>query len=83
MEPQKVCKCRTPKETEQHLCATCGGKVLPPFKFDTNAVIFMIYLLYKANMVSRHNVAQFFKVVKDPAPSDIIEWLVEESKRAA
>jgi hypothetical protein len=52
------------------------------FKFDTNAVMFMIYLLWKCNMLTRHNLKAILEEVKKPAPEDVIKYLVQEAGRA-
>ena len=53
-----------------------------PFTFDTNSVIFMMYLLYKSNILTRHHLRAMMKVVQAPIPGDIIRYIVEEAGRA-
>jgi Ca2+-binding EF-hand superfamily protein len=48
------------------------------FKFDTNTVTFLIYLLYKSNIITRNHMKQMFKTIQEKAPEDIMKYLVEE-----
>lgn len=52
------------------------------FKFDVNTVIFMMYLLYKCNMLSRLNIRQMFGIIKAKIPLDLMKYLVEEEQKS-
>lgn len=53
------------------------------FKFDTNTVIYIIYLMYKNNMITRRHIKDLFAIVKQDVPSDVTKWLVEEASKSA
>lgn len=52
------------------------------FDFDVNAVMFMIYLMYKCNMMTRHNLQMMMKVIKATGELDIVKFIAEESGKA-
>lgn len=51
------------------------------FKFDTNTVIYILYILYKTNMLTRGHLKQIFQVIKNKAPDDIMKFLVGEVEK--
>ncbi len=57
--------------------------VKPPKKdrFDVTTVLFFVYLLYKCNMLTRHNIRQMFKIIKGETPDDVAKYLAEEEKK--
>lgn len=56
--------------------------VAKPDKFDINTVVFILYLLYKDNILTRHHLRHMFKIIKEDAPGDIMRYLVEEERKA-
>jgi len=52
------------------------------FKFDPNTIFFLLYMLYKCNILTRHHLRTMTKIIKDPIPGDIVKFLVEEAGRA-
>jgi len=52
------------------------------FKFDTNTVVYVLYLLYKRNLITRHDLRGMFKIIKEPLPIDVTKYLVEEERKA-
>ncbi len=53
-----------------------------PEKFNTNTVVFILYLFYKCNLITRHHLRTMFKIIKEEAPGDIMKFLVEEERKA-
>ena len=52
-------------------------------KYDAMTVLYLIYLLYKANILSRHNLKQMSKIIKDtPEDLDFAKAIVEEANKA-
>lgn len=52
------------------------------FTFDQNTVMFTIYLLYKANMITRNHLSHMLKIIKETKPElNIAEYLVKEAAR--
>ena len=52
------------------------------FKFDRNTVVFVLYLLYKSNMITRYNIRNFLKIINEPLPADVLGYLVAEERKA-
>jgi len=54
-----------------------------PFIFDVNSVIFFMYLMYKRNLLTRHDIRSMFKIIKQPLPEngDLMKYLVDEEKK--
>lgn len=75
-----------PRDKMVPICAesftTKAEKKVDPFKFDVNSVVFMMYMLYKCNTLTRHHIRHMLKIIKDEAPGDIMKYLVEEAARA-
>jgi Ca2+-binding EF-hand superfamily protein len=53
------------------------------FKFDVNTVMYVLYLFYKENLLTRKHLKDMFKIVKGELPKDVIKYLVEEGEKAA
>ena len=52
-----------------------------PARLDVPTVMFILYLMYKNNMITRDNLRQMLDSLKKPAPDDVISWLVIEAAR--
>ena len=52
------------------------------FKFDANAVMFILYLLYKDNIITRHHLKNMLKIIKEPIPNNVIKYIAEEAGKA-
>lgn len=49
------------------------------FTFDQNTVMFQLYLMYKANLITRNHLAHFMRVIKETDPKlNVMEYLVKE-----
>jgi len=55
---------------------------IEPFTFDTNAVMFVLYLFYKSNIITRHHLRSMMKTIKEPLPEDVIKFIAQEAKKA-
>ncbi len=53
-----------------------------PFTFDANAVMFVLYLLYNANILTRHHLRTMLKIIKAPLPEDEIKFIAEQAEKA-
>lgn len=51
------------------------------FAFDKGAVLYLIYLLYRKNIIARNNLRELLEEVQQPVPANLTEWLVKESMR--
>ena len=49
------------------------------FKFDTNTLLALLYMLYKTNMISRNNLKQMLAEIKKEWPEDVATFLVREA----
>lgn len=48
------------------------------------AALYSIYILYKANMLSRSNVREIIEILNQPAPKDgVAKYLVNEAAKAS
>ena len=54
-------------------------QVIPEFKFDTNTILALLYLMYKTNNITRRQVKDILAEVKKEWPKDMAKWLVSES----
>lgn len=50
-------------------------------KVDEETVLYVVYLLYKANMLARNNLREIVKVVGQPVPEKLVGWLVKEAAK--
>ena len=48
---------------------------------NIQTVKYMIYLMYKSNLLARNNLKELLKVISEPAPDDISAYIVKESYR--
>jgi hypothetical protein len=49
--------------------------------FDVNTVIFMLYLRYRNNEITRRNLKQMFDIINSKHPENIAKFLVEEAAK--
>lgn len=52
------------------------------FVFDANAVMYTLYLLFKCNIITRHNLKNMLKLIKESTTEDIIKFIAQEAARA-
>lgn len=50
-------------------------------KIDSNTVMYMIYVLYRANILTRYNLGHIFEAIKKDMPENITQYLVNEEAR--
>lgn len=49
------------------------------FNFDNNTVMFLLYLMFKANLVTRQNMSHIIKIIKETKPDlDVNEFIIKE-----
>ena len=48
---------------------------------SSKTVMYVLYILYKSNMISRNNLSTMFDAIKGKQPEDITKYLVEEEAR--
>ena len=53
-------------------------------KFEPNkdTIVFLLYLFYKCNIITRHHIRTMFKIIDGELPGDIVKYLVEEERKA-
>jgi len=49
---------------------------------DKDTVIYLVYLLFKTNMIARNNLRNMIDQISKPLPDDVLKWLVNEAARA-
>jgi hypothetical protein len=55
--------------------------VTPTLAFNKDTVLYILYLQYKANMITRQHLKTYFAIINGKHPEDIAKWLVGESAR--
>lgn len=74
-----------PEEVKQETPITVPEENKPQpttFKFDVNTVVFLLYLMYRENLLTRKHLRDMFVIIKQPLPSeDLIKWLVDEGQK--
>ena len=50
--------------------------------FSKDTLMYMLYLLFKANMLSRVNLKQIFRMINQEMPKDVVKFLLEEAAKA-
>ena len=49
---------------------------------DKDTVVYLIYLLFKTNMIARNNLRNMIDQISKPLPDDVLKWLVNEAAKA-
>jgi hypothetical protein len=54
-------------------------------KFEPNkdTIVYLMYLLYKSNLITRLNIRHMFKIIDEEIPGDVLAYLVTEERKAA
>jgi hypothetical protein len=50
--------------------------------FSKDTVFYILYLMYKSNMISRVNLKQMFGLIDQKLPENVVKYLLEEAARA-
>lgn len=50
-------------------------------KVSGKTVMYLLYLMYKANILPRNHLTMLFKAIKEQEPEDITKFLVEEERK--
>lgn len=48
---------------------------------SSKTVMYILYILYKSNIITRYNLNRIFKEIKAELPEDITKYLVEEEAK--
>lgn len=56
-------------------------KEVVEFKIDSNTALYIVYLLYKTNIISNRRLKDMLAEVKKPMPSDVAKYLVKEAAK--
>lgn len=51
------------------------------FTFNKNTVLYLLYLQYKNNMITRSHLKNMFKIINAEHPSNLAKWLVDEAAK--
>lgn len=51
-------------------------------KFNADTIMYMLYLMYTANLLTRLHLKHMMKIIKDTPPTDIARYLVEEAAKS-
>lgn len=54
------------------------GEVLD---IDKDTVVYLIFLLYKTNMIARNNLRNMIDQISKPLPDNVLKWLVNEAAK--
>lgn len=57
-------------------------KVTPGVTPANNAILMMLYLLYKTNILTRRHVKSILKIIQQEWPKDLAAYLQEEAAKA-
>ena len=68
-------------ETETSKQAETLLRSIPQDKLNMTTVKYLIYLLYKSNMLARNNLREMLKIIVEDNTINFAEYLVTESKR--
>jgi hypothetical protein len=49
---------------------------------DKDTVVYLVYLLYKTNMIARNNLRNMLDEISKPLPTNVLKWLVNEAAKA-
>ena len=49
---------------------------------DKDTVVYLVYLLYKTNMIARNNLRNIIDQISKPLPDNVLKWLVNEAAKA-
>jgi hypothetical protein len=80
-ETQKIDSTSEESMKKQESVSTTSNTTSPD-KISGKTVMYLIYLLYKENLLTRDNLGHIFKIVKDvKEPEDITKYLVEEEAK--
>lgn len=52
-------------------------------KVEPSVLLLVIYVMYKGNMLSRHNLKEMLDLIGKPFPDDVAGYLVTEAKKAS
>lgn len=86
VEPTVVTKAAM-SETEELIknqedAAKLEVRVVPPVQsYDKETIKYIVYLLYKSNMIARNNLREVLQIIESPTPEKLLEYLVIESKK--
>ena len=50
-------------------------------KVDSHTFMYTLYILFKANLITRYNLTKIFEEIKKDVPTDITQYLVNEEAR--
>ena len=50
-------------------------------KISSETFMYVLYVLYRANILTRYNLGHIFEAIKKDQPEDITKFLVEEEAR--
>jgi len=53
-------------------------KKMTEVKKEPSITVLILYILYKANILTRLHLKHIFKIIKDPMPENLTDYLVEE-----
>ena len=57
-------------------------KIDEALSVDKDTVVYLIYLLFKTNMIARNNLRNMIDQISKPLPDDVLKWLVNEAAKA-
>lgn len=49
---------------------------------NVDTILFLLYMFYKCNVLTRHHLKRMLQIIKDKQPEDIAKFLVEEVGKA-
>lgn len=50
-------------------------------KISKDTLMYMLYLLFKSNFITRNHLRQMLNIIKQKTPEDLVKWLVQESMK--
>ena len=51
-------------------------------KMSVETIMFILYMFYKCNVLTRHHLKRMVAIIKDNPPEDIAKYIIEEVAKA-
>jgi hypothetical protein len=71
---------RGPRESESKVEVDLA-KATESLAFSKDTIMYILYLMYKSNMISRTNLKQIFRIIDQKMPADVAKYLLEEAAK--
>ncbi len=59
-----------------------SGTTSKTLQINTDTILFLMYMFYKCNIITRHHLKRMLAIIKEPMPENVAKFLVEEVAKA-